>query len=267
MRFVRLLVGAFVAVACFAHLAAQDTSPGYHTVACFKLKPDSAAAFRKYVSDEVHKVAQGRVDDGELTQWYLLRSVIPQGESTECDYMIIAFYPKMPHLLTAENLAAAIKQAGITLTPDDYFKHRDALSKLVSASIFRNMDFAGAPKKGDYFEVSYMKVAEANFDDWIDAERKIWKPLAEALIKDGKQDGWSVNVLSMPNGVDQPYQGVTVDVYPSMDAVFADDPHFIERFQKVHPDLEFGFTIQKFEKLRTQSMVELYELEDMIAAK
>jgi len=266
MKLERLFLTAAVAAAISFQLAAQQPNPGYHTVACFKLKPDSSAAFHKFETDDLAKVAQGRVDDGELTSYYLLRSVFPQGESAQCDYLVVAFFPQMPHAFGAEQLQAAIRKAGLSLTPDDYFKHRDALLKLISVSVFQNQTFAGAAKKGDYFQVNYMRVANDNFSDYLALEKNVWKPFAEALIKDGKEDAWSVNVLAMPSGSDLPYQVVTVDAYPGMDAVFQDDPQFLERFKKVHPEREFGTTIERFEKLRTQARVELYALEELITA-
>ena len=267
MKLARLITGMAVVCAFSINLAAQPKSPGFHSVACFKVKPDSASAFQKFAADEVHKLAQGRVGDGELTGWYLLRSVWPQGESADCDYIVVALFPNLPHPLGDQELTAAIKKTGLNITPDDYRKHRDAVSKLVSVGIYQNQALVGAPKKGDFFEVSYMKVTQENLFDWIDYEKKVWKPFAEQLVKDGKQDGWSLNTRVMPNGADQPFQGVTVDVYPSMDAVFADDPQFFDRFRKAHPDMEFGTTIERFEKLRTQSIVNLYELEDIVTAQ
>jgi len=112
-----------------------------------------------------------------------------------------------------------------------------------------------------------MKVAEDNLNDWVAYEKTVWKPVAEALVKDGKQDGWSLNLRSMPAGSDLPFQGVTVDVYPSMDAVFENDPQFIERFRRVHPDMEVGTTIEHFEKLRTQALIQLYVLDDIVTAQ
>ncbi|MBV8114581.1 MAG: hypothetical protein JO300_07560 [Silvibacterium sp.] len=267
MKIARTFVGIVVAIAFLTLTgSAQQASPGYHSVACFKLKPDSAAEFRKFVTDDAHKVAEGRVGDGELTAWYRLRAVFPQGEAAACDYLVIAVFPRMPHEFQRENLDAAIKKAGLSITPDDYFKHRDSVVRLVSAAVYKNQTSVGSPKKGDYFQVNYMKVSEDNINDWVAYEKQVWKPVAEALVKDGKQDGWSLNVRSMPFGSDLPFQGVTVDVYPSADAVFENDPQFIERFRKVHPDMEFGTTIEHFEKLRTQAMVELYVLEDIVTA-
>ncbi|MGP8251564.1 MAG: hypothetical protein ACLQHF_05975 [Terracidiphilus sp.] len=270
MKITRLFLGVVITLAFTFNLTAQQPSTGssgFHSVACFKIKADSGAEFQKFETELLHKVAQGRVDDGELTALYVLRSVIPQGESAECDYLVVAIYPKLPHMFGHEQLQAAIKQAGLDITPEDYTNSRNAVSKLVSLAMFQNQALVGAPKKGDYFQVSYMKVAPGNMNDWIDYEKKVWKPLAEAMVKDGKQDAWSLNVQVMPFGTDTPYQGVTVDIYPSMDAVFADDAQFYDRFKRVHPDMELGTTIEHFERLRTQSMVHLYSLEDIIAAQ
>ena len=163
MKIARRLTGVALAIAFFTLTAsAQQPSPGYHSVACLKLKPDSAAEFRKFVTDDVHKVAQGRVGNGELTGWYLLRSVFPQGEAADCDYLIVAIFPKMPHAFGPDILDAAIKKAGITITPDDYVKRRDSLSKVISTAVYQNEAAVGSPKKGDYFQVSYMKVSEDN---------------------------------------------------------------------------------------------------------
>jgi hypothetical protein len=111
-----------------------------------------------------------------------------------------------------------------------------------------------------------MKVADDNFDDWIAYEKKVWKPLAEALVKDGKQSGWSLNVQRMPAGSETPYQAVTVDVFPTMDSVFDDDPKFVDRFHSVHPGMELGTTFQQFERLRIRAQVRLFQLEDYVSA-
>jgi len=264
MRVARLLLCAVVATALASSLVAQQSNTGYHTVACFKAKADSAAELQKFFSEESHKIAQGRVDTGQITTWYLLRSVLPQGSSAECDYLIVTMFSGTPHLLAQQDLSAAIKKAGLSITPEEYVKRRNAVSTLVSVGIFQNQLFVGSAKKGDYFRVNYMKVP--NVDDWIAYEKKVWQPLAEALVKDGKADGWSLNTRVLPEGSEQPFQAVTVDVFPSWDSVFAADPQFVDRFRKVHPDMELGTTFEEFAKLRTIALINLYELEDVITA-
>jgi hypothetical protein len=147
MKFTRVLVCAGVAATLFAASTlclAQQTSPGYHAVACYKLKTDSAPAFQKWTADEMHKIAQGRIDDGEITAFYLLRAVFSRGEAADCDYLVVTFFPNMPHEFGPEQVDAAIKKTGLKFTGEDYFKHRDALVRLMSVGIFQNEAFAGS---------------------------------------------------------------------------------------------------------------------------
>jgi hypothetical protein len=142
-------MGVALAVMLSATLFGQIPQAGYHTVACFKIKADKSAEFRNFMNDESHKLAQGRVDDGEITTWYLLRAVLPQGSEVECDYISIALFPGTPHVLGSQELLAAIKTSGMSITPEDYLKQRDAVGTLVSVSLFQNEISAGSPKKGD----------------------------------------------------------------------------------------------------------------------
>jgi hypothetical protein len=266
MKVPRLLLCAAVAAALATTLVAQQptSATGFHTVGCFKVKPGSSDDFHKFITEDSHKIAQARVDIGEITTWYLLRSVLPQGASAECDYLIVTMFPGAPHLLTPEVLTAAIKKAGLSISAQDYINRRNTLTTLVSVAVFQNLTFVGAAKKNDFFRVNYMKVP--NVDDWAANEKKVWKPLAEAFQKDGLLDGWSINAQVLPGGSDLPYQAVTVDVFPSWDAIFASDPQFAERFKKVHPDRELGTTFEQFEKLRTIESIKVFELEDVITA-
>jgi hypothetical protein len=111
-----------------------------------------------------------------------------------------------------------------------------------------------------------MKV-HGDIGDWIAYEKKVWKPFAEAIAKDGLERGWSLNVQYFPRGTDLAFDAVTVDVFPSWDAIYKDDPQFPARFRRVHPDMELGTTFEQFEKLRTILSTKVYVLDDLISAK
>ncbi len=259
---------ACAAVAAFsATLLAQQASTGFHAVACLKIKPDKTTEFRKWAAEELHKYAQSRVDSGVVSTYYLLRAVLPTGTSADCDYLSIAIYPGLPpEPLGLEELGAALKKAGVSMSGQEYVDRRNSLSTLVSNGVFQTQMYAGASKKGDYFDVSYMKAS--SIDDWLAFEKNVWKPLAEQMIKEGMQAGWSVNLAVMPTGTEMPYQGVTVDVYPSWDAVFKAqiDPAFIDRFKKIHADMDPNKTFTDMEKIRSQTWSRLYVAEDMITS-
>ncbi len=267
MKILRLTACAAIIAALGVTVSAQQAPSGYHTVNCVKIKPDKASEYRKWGAEEFHKYAQGRIDSGTVSTYYRLRAVIPAGSSAECDYVTVWVYPGAPPApMGTEELGAALKKAGLNMSAQEFMDRRDSMSTLVSNSMFENEDSAGKAKKGDYMEVSYMKTSDVGA--WVAFEKKVWKPLAEEMIKDGVQSGWSVNVQVIPFGTDVPYQGVTVDVYPSWEAVFKapSDPLFLDRFKKVHPDMDADKTLTNMEKVRSQAWTRLFVIEDMIAA-
>jgi hypothetical protein len=262
----RTMLGVVVAAAFCLPAAAQmqqQGMSGFHSVACVKVKPEKVSEFRAWAASDLHKYEQSRVDTGALSAWSLLRSVQPQGKSADCDYLVISIYPGAPlEPLSPEALGDALKKAGLAMSAQQFIDRRDSLTTLVSNNLFQNRAALGSTKKGNYMVVNYMKAA--NVEDWVAFEKKVWQPVAEALIKDGRTAGWSLNVQVLPGGSDLKFQGVTVDTYASWDDVFKQDPQFVERFRKVHPDMEFGTTFEQFEKLRTTVALQLFTAVDVV---
>lgn len=262
MNIPRSLFSVALAAAFSATLVAQQAPSGYHSVVCIKVRPEKASEFRKWATEDVHKLIQSRVDSGAISTWFLLRSVIPQGSSAECDYVVVSMYAGAPPKpMDMDELDGALKKAGLTMSAQEFVDRRSSLTRLISNNMFQNKILVGEAKKGDYFMVNYMKVS--NMDDWLAMEKKIWQPMAEAMAKDGVRSGWSVNVQVLPNGSDLKYQAVTVDIYPTWEAVFA-DTHYGDIFKKAHPDMDVGTTMEDFAKVRTIESTELYQLADVV---
>lgn len=263
----RNMWSVLVAVAfCVPALAQmeQEGAAGYHAVACFKVKPDKSNEFRTWAASDLHKYAQSMVDSGVLSAWFLLRSIYPQGASADCDYLTISTYPASPpEPLSPEALDGALKRAGLTMTGLEFTDRRDSLATMISSSLLQSRASVGArPRKGNYLVLNYMKAADV--DDWSDFEKKVWQPVAEALVKDGRSTGWSLNVQVLPGGAGLKFQGVTIDVYARWKDVFKEDPQSRERFKKVHPDMEFEATFAQFQKLRTLMSVQLFTAADVV---
>jgi hypothetical protein len=257
-------VCAAVAAAFSAMLSAQQAPTGYHSVACYKVKPENNTEFRKWAAGDVHKLAQSRVDGGVYSNWMLLRSVIPSGASAECDYVVVSMYPGAPpHPIELDELEADLKKAGIAMTAQQYVDRRNSLTTLISTSLNQNRAFVGSSKKGDYFVVNYMKAP--NLNDYVAWEKKAWQPFAEALAKQGIRSGWSLNTQVYPGGADVKFNAVTVDIYPTWESIFADF-NFYELWRKVHPDMEVGTTFEQYEKLRHQGDVDIFVLLDTVAS-
>ena len=263
MKIPRVVLCTALAVFLCAVSPAQQGPSGFHTVNCVKIKPEKSAEFHKWVTDVVTKLAQSRVESGAISTWYLLRAVEPAGRSAECDYLTVSVYPGAPpEPLAREQLSAALKKANLSITAEEYVVQRDAVATLVSTNMMVNQVSVGKANKGGYLAVNYMKTA--NLDEWLKLEKELWKPISEQMVKDGVTSGWSLNIRALGLNSDLPWQGVTVDVYPSWDAVFKEDTQFADRIKKVHPNKDFNAMFDQFGKARSMVKSELYAVEDLI---
>ncbi len=271
MKGLRMLAGAVVLTALSIPLLSQSASPttGFHSVQCIKTKPDKGVEFRKWAEGDYHKIVQGLVDSGRLSSWALVRAVTPSGSASPCDYFVVSFYPGLPpEPLGMADLGPVLKKAGLSMTAEEHIARRDAVSTLVTSGLWQNYLAVGSMQKGDYIVVNEAKAVD--IDEWVAYEKKAWQPIAEQLIKDGLTRGWSVNVMVMPQrGTENRLNGVTVDVYPSWDALNKSmiDPEFVKRWQKIHPDMEIGATFEHYDKLRNNLTANLFRIDDMISAK
>ena len=139
------------------------------------------------------------------------------------------------------DLGPVLKKAGLSMTAEEWVARRDSMSTLVTTGLWQNYTTVGSMQKGDYIVVNEAKAADV--DEWAAYEKKVWQPIAEQLGKEGLTRGWSVNLLVMPlREAKTGSTGVTVDVYPSWDAVIKSmiDPEFVNRWRKIHPDMEMG---------------------------
>lgn len=263
MNIPRSFLSVAMAAAFSATLLAQQAPSGYHSVACIKIQAGKSAEFHKWMTTDGRAFQQARVDSGAISSRMLLRSVIPAGTSAECDYLSISLYPGAPPKpLGLDDVDALLKKAGLTMSAQEFIDHRSSLTELVSQDLFQNRISVGGMKKGDYFIVNYMTVNEIG--DWLRTEKEVWQPMAESMVQAGVTSGWSVNVRVLPGGANVPFQAVTVNVYPSWDAVFQGNAPVPEHFKKTHPDMEFGTTMERIEKLRTIVSRELYTVDDMV---
>ncbi len=255
-----------VSLGMFANmLAAQDQLTGYHSVACIKIQPGKGAEYRQFVQDFSSKVMQASVDNGDLAAAYLLRTVIPSGQDARCDYVAVSVYKGAPTAPTGiAGLTKILQRAGLSISAADYIAKRGTMTQLVSAELWRNALQVGSLEKGDYLYVNFMKVHNAT--DWINLEQKIWKPMAEAWVKDGSMHGWNVNQLVLPAGTDLKYQGVSIDVFPSWDAAMKAQP-VADTFKKLHPGMSLDATFDNLAKARDLARRELLVVEEKVAMK
>jgi hypothetical protein len=261
----RLLLFTTAASLAAGALNAQQQPAYYQTTACIKVTPGKFTEYRQFVDDTSKKMAEARAKAGEIVSWAFLRSIMPAGAEARCDYSISTTYEGIPPKpLDRDGLASSLERAGVKMTAAQYLGKRDSLSQLVAMEMWRTRVRVGQPEKGHYLFINHMKVHNAA--DYYKFETEIWRPLAEAWIKEGTQSGWQFSTLLLPGGTDVKYAARSVDIYPSWEATFkARNPQ--EIFKKAHPDKDYQQTMGSLTKLRDLAQRDLMVIEERVAKK
>lgn len=272
MRRVRVLTFAAVSLAlglAASTSRAQDQNPR-PTVRdyCIKIAPGKGAEFEAYLRDVSVPLAQARADSGEFVWSLVARAVSPAGSSAPCDYRVAYGYKGLPpEELSREGLDAALKRAKLPLTADQLIAKRSALSSLVAAEIWSQIDGVGPNvEKGGYVRLNHNRLLPGEGSEWIRMETTFWKPIMEAWLKEGGKGGWSVYGLFMPGGQSTPYDGMSVDTFPDWNGLMQGVP-LGTLWPKVHPNATITDTFNRFDKVRSVHDVEYYKVVELVRGK
>lgn len=254
------------ALPAFCLLAAQlpgqqstqpPAAPSYsQTLTYLKVAPGKSNEFLRVTREEGMKVAQVRADAGEIITWTLLRSVFPAGEEARADYVISVISEGPPRAPTGSSgLEANLKKAGIAMSSNEYWARRDGVVSRVASELWRIRERVAAPQKGHYIYLNFMKVSDATA--YNDFEAKVWRPMAEAWVKEGSMSGWLFATKVLPGGSDTAYSAYSADMHPTWDAAFA-ARSMQAMFEKVHPGKSYQEASSSMPKLRSLAKRELW---------
>lgn len=232
-----------------------------------KVKDGKGLGYSAYLKDTVTKLAQVRVDAGINSSFIIAQAVTPAGRSARCDYHLLYGFIGFPtEPSTAEQTAADMKKAGITMTREEMIANRDELSFLVGQDIWRWETLVSLSPKGGYARLNYYKTKPGMSGDWVHMETTGWKLLAEAAAKEIPGTAWGVATLAMPGGDSLAYNGLTFDAFPSWAALGKGLP-VRATWNKVHPDMEISAYLDRLTTIVDRPRVDIVKLTEVIRAK
>lgn len=103
-----------------------------------------------------------------------------------------------------------------------------ALFSIIALPVFAQTDTSVV-----YVRVDYMKVAPGKVAEYVDLERKIWKPIHEARMKAGIIASWSLYSVEYPYGTNAEYSHATVNIYDDFNKMKEEYPSSV--IQAGHP--------------------------------
>lgn len=263
----RIVLGAALVMALSMPLVAQQQkTTSYYEVACVKVNQGQGVAFHEFFNGTGYKLEQELANSGRVQSGLMLQTVLPQGTEAKCDYVFVTFSNGLPpEQLSTEEMSTALHNAGIKMTPEEYYTQRGEVATLVNSNISQSVAMVGEAKKGDYLVLNQMDAPDIGA--CLALEKKVWQPLAEEMVKAGDSDGWATQVQIFPWGAKDEAGVSSVDIYPSWNAVFKQRESIGNGWKKVHPDMDISSTLDQFEKVCPIEHTVLYKVVGLVAPK
>ncbi len=172
-------------------------------------------------------------------------------------YSIYPGFPPEP--ASPEKVAADMKKAGIASTREHMLAKRDELSYLVSTDVWRGWERIGRSEKGNYARINYFKVKPGMGLNWLRMERTGWKLLAEENAKQNPGTGWRLATLAMPGGASLAYNAMTIDIFPSWEALGKGTPTRAI-WNKVQPNQDYSAYLDRVNAMAERPRTDVVKL-------
>ncbi len=259
-----LILTALVAMTGFS----QDQKEP-HTVRdiCVKAVPGKAMEAESFARDVMVPLNQARADAGEFAWFLFVRGVVPAGSSAKCDFRAVYGYEGLPaETASTEQLEAAAKRAKLNVTGNEIRTKLNSLTQQVDVEYWVNRDSIGRnAQDGSFIRLNHYHVKPQATNDWIRLETTYWKPLVEAWDKGGGKGSWAAYELWMPQGDSQPYDAMTVDIFPDWNSLLHEVP-LGDLWPKVHPHTDMTSVFDQLDRVRSRHDIEIYKVIDIVAA-
>lgn len=242
----------------------QPATPNYYQVLNYiKVPPAGRTEFEHLIKEVSVKVAEARLNAGEIVSWTLLQTVMPAGSEARADYLVSTLYDGVPPApRDHSSYEALFKQAGVTMTLDDFYAKRRQVSSLVNTELWRPASRVGNLQKGHYLYINFMRVKDA--EAYAKFEQTVWQPMAAEMVKEGNMSGWIFAAKVLPGGTDTAYSHYTADFFPTWADVFKE--WSVETvFAKAHPGENIDDTMAKVATLRSLAVRELWVVAERVA--
>ena len=150
------------------------------------------------------------------------------------------------------------------MTVEEAAAKRNELSYLVSTDVWLDRELVGQSTKGGYVRVTYLKTKPGTTSaEWAAMSSATWKPLAEAWVKENPAMGWGSSTLAMPGGTGLAYNAMTLDFFPTWDAIGKGVPSRA-LWNKVHPDSDMTAYFDRLALIADRPRIDILKLVEVI---
>lgn len=262
------IVVLFLLASCLIlpfHLSAQVDNRQYVIIEYLKVKPGMNGNFVKLQKDVWKKVEQEKLKQRKIGGWELYEVLYPAGSSAEYNYV-------MYHKVVGWNAIEGMNEGN-----DDIFKK--VLSKEQLAMLEKSNEVEEMIKKeiwqiedkiaraayippSKYHIANFMNVVDGKWDDYMDMEKTLVKPIHEEQARTGGRAGWTLLALREPDGSARPYQAATMDFFDRWADIGTSDLSAF--YGQIHPGKSPEYITRQITGTRALIRQEIRKLVDFV---
>ena len=214
---------------------AQSPSPAFALFEFMKIQPGKTEEYRKLERDVWMPIHRERVRMGLIKSWTLWGMRFPGGTAREYDTIAITTHDKFAD---AENSypAEIFTKVHPKMTEVDRNVRTAAARSMVRTELATLLDITQpgtSTQSLRYAFIGFMKPEYGKNRQYVELERRFWKPIHQERVNRGILRSWALYVVRFPGGTDRQYTHFTIQLLEKFQDLETQYPEGI--WDKVHP--------------------------------
>lgn len=221
------------------HPALQTAAPASYALFEFmKIEPGKSADYRRLEREVWMPIHRERVKMGLIKSWTLWGMRFPGGTAREYDTIAITIHDKFAD---AENSypTEIFRKVHPKMTDDERTLRTTVARMMVRTELAVLLDAtqpASSTQTPRYAFIGYMKPEYGKVRQYVELEKRYWKPIHQDRVARGILRSWSLYGVRFPGGTDREYTHFTIQLLDNFQDLETQYPEGI--WEKVHPSIK-----------------------------
>jgi len=233
-----LLLGMCAARPARTEAQAAAPPPPYAVFEFMKIEPGKAEDYRKMEREIWMPIHRERIKQGLIKSWTLWGMRFPGGTAREYDAIAITTFDKFADVENSYP-PEIFKKVHPKMTDEERGARTTATRKMVRTEVVALLDSTQptpSTQSPRYAFIGYMKPEYGKTRQYVELERRYWKPIHQERVSRGILRSWTLYGVRFPGGTDRPYSHFTVQLLDKFQDLEIQYPEGI--WEKTHPTVK-----------------------------
>ncbi|MBS1791175.1 MAG: hypothetical protein JST85_25920 [Acidobacteria bacterium] len=243
---------------------AAPAQPRFAMIEYFKIEPGKNADYRKLEQEVWMPIHRERVKQGIIKSWTAWGVRLPGGSAREYDRIFITTFDKFAALETPYPPGVFTKVFPNT-TAAELVARTQAVSKQVRSELVTLLDSTtpiGAAQTPKFAEIGFQKAEFGKGGEYVELERKYWKPLHQERLNRGILNAWNLYAVRYPGGTNREYGHITINYFDKFEQLETQYPPDV--LAKALPNVKPADIVAQTAAVKKQVRIEVLALVDQV---